>query len=407
MRFRLTVLALTFALAGPSGIRGDNVDPTGLPPYPETYTSIAAFGAKADGSDATAAIQAAIKKAATTRSKCVFVPAGNYVCGPLVLDGVKLVGNGPERSTLTTPDPANATIKLSGLASGIFNLKLYTPGKTRVPNQDRIQVMEKANVFYISNVIVDGSNAAGIIVYGGGNGRITSNRVLNTKADAIHMTGSAHNIYVAGNYVRNSGDDCIAAVTYDWKNPNPLDNRNILIENNDVGEQTLGRGISVIGGNHVTIRHNLISKTDMAGIYIVSETSYHTRGDSQIIVEGNKLDHTPYLRPMAGHPAILLYSDTQFTVSDVKIIDNIITNAPNGPFRIGPGTKNIFCFGNICDGKPVEVQNANGPDNGIVGATITGYFLHGTPIPLPGSSPAHPQASSRGQDSRSAPLNTD
>ena len=56
----------------------------GLPSNSGNYISIADFGAKPNGSDATRAITAAIEKAKTTTSKCVYVPAGYYQCGPLI-----------------------------------------------------------------------------------------------------------------------------------------------------------------------------------------------------------------------------------------------------------------------------------------------------------------------------------
>lgn len=345
-------------------------------------TSIATFGAK-PGSDCTSAMRAAIAAAQKTPSKIVYVPAGNYRCAGFTLDGVKLVGEGADRSVLTAPDPEEATITLTGNGAGISNLGLVTKATDRVGGADRIKVDDKGASFIIANVAIDGSNATGIIVYGA-TGRITGNRVRKTMADAIHLSGHTHTIYVAGNLVRQAGDDCIAVVTYDKKNPPSEICRDILIENNDVGDQLHGRGISVVGGRDVTIRHNMIARTSMAGIYLASEAVYETRGVANILVEGNRITAPSQGRILFGHPAILVFSSTSFPVSGIKIIDNTVVDSPNGAFGLrGPLISDVFLSGNTYNGQPFTLTQPHHRGASATGATVTSSLLNGAAVPAP------------------------
>jgi parallel beta-helix repeat protein len=80
-----------------------------------------------------------------------------------------------------------------------YSLKLYTVGKERTDDDEGVWIDEHATNFVIDDVTIDGGNGPGIITYGGSWGRITNNRVSNTKSDSIHISGGAHHIYIASN----------------------------------------------------------------------------------------------------------------------------------------------------------------------------------------------------------------
>ncbi len=354
-------------------------DNAGMPVNLSQAVSILTYGAQ-QNTDCTAAINQAIA-AAQSGSKCVYVPPGTYNYRSFTLNGVKLIGAG-DSSILYALDPASHSITLQGSNVGVFFLKLYTVSTTRTGGQDAI-VVSGAQNFYVENVTIDGSNATGVINYGSAYGRITANRICNTLADSIHMTQGSHDIYVAGNYIRNSGDDCVAVVTY--VNQNVPATNNILIENNDSANQVNGRGYTVVGGANVTIRNNLINKSGAAGIYLASESSYSTLGDNNIIVSGNTLNQCPFTQPQTGHASILVYSGTSYLVQNIDLLNNVITNAPNGAISVRtPNIANVYASGNTYNGAAItSVANATGNGAGVTGASVTSSILSGKTIGLP------------------------
>jgi Right handed beta helix region len=215
-------------------------DARGKPADKAACVPVTRYGAQSNGADGTGAIHDAAK---TDSARCVYVPSGTYGMSKITVDGgVKMIGDG-DASVLYAPDAANRQVKLAGSGAGLYSLKIHTVGKKRTDDDEGVWIEEDATNFVIDDVTIDGGGP-GIITYAGSWGRITNNRVYNTKSDAIHISGGAHHIYIAGNKVRNSGDDMIAVVTYAY---HPVSTYEILIENNDVADQPWGRGISVVG----------------------------------------------------------------------------------------------------------------------------------------------------------------
>ena len=99
-----------------------------------------------------------------------------------------------------------------------------------------------------------------------------SNRVSNTLADGIHITGTSKAVLVSGNRVSDVGDDEISVVSYE-KNDGWV--KDVLIIDNTVSGGK-ARGITVSGGENVAVESNRISDTAGAGIYLASEGSYRT-----------------------------------------------------------------------------------------------------------------------------------
>jgi parallel beta-helix repeat protein len=354
----------------------------GQPPNKFACTRITAHGAIAnDLIDDTAAIQRAVNAAKTTAAKCVFIPTGTFRITRFTIDGgVRMIGN-RDSSVLYAPNPANRQMKLDGDGVGIYSLRLVTPGTRRTNDNEAVWIQHGARNWVVDDLTIDGGNGPGIITYGGFNGRITRNRIRNTKSDSIHISGGAHHIYVAGNHVRNSGDDCIAVVTYGY---HPVNSYQVLIENNNVAEQPWGRGITVVGGEHVTIRNNIITRSSDAGIYIAAESSWATRGVKNVVVSRNRIHDSPHAQPQHGQTSILVYSDNRFMIEDVLLDANTITRGRNGPMRVQPrNTRNIACRGNTSDGVSVSPQNCSGNPYPITGTTVTSALLGGITVPLP------------------------
>ena len=340
--------------------------------------SITEYGAQSNGGDATAAINNAINAAKNRLVKSIHVPSGTFKITGINIDGgVKMIGN-RDASVLFAPNPANRQVKLAGSGAGIYSLKILTYGTNRTNDNEGIWIDYGANNFVIDDVTIDGGNGPGIITYGGNYGRITSNRVMNAKSNSIHMSGGAHHIYIAGDIVRNSGDDMIAVVTYAY---HPVNTNQILIANNDVDYQPWGRGVTIVSGENVTIRNNKVKRSSDAGIYIAAKSSWATRGIKNVLVEKNTLDRTPNADPEHGQSSILVYSDNSFLINGVALKYNKITNAVNGALRVQPrNVSNVSCIGNTLDGAGVSAQNCNGNPGSVSGTSVTPGLLGRTRV---------------------------
>jgi parallel beta-helix repeat protein len=378
-RIAIPFLLTTLSVGGPA--RPACADAPGKPADKAACVPITRYGARSDGADATRAIQRAIEAAKSLDARCVYIPAGKYSTSQITVGGgVKMIGDGDE-SVLYAPDPANRQVKLTGSGAGLYSLKIYTIGKKRTNDDEGVWIEEDATNFVIDDVTIDGGNGPGIITYGGSWGRITNNRVYNTRSDSIHMSGGAHHIYIAGNKVRNSGDDMIAVVTYAY---HPVNTYEILIENNDVADQPWGRGISVVGGENITIRDNRISRSSDAGIYIAAESSWATRGVNNVVVRGNRIDACPHAHAEHGQASILVYSDNQFRIENVVLDGNAVGDTPTEAIRVEPRhTSNIACRGNTEDGEVIAPSDCGGDPAIITGSTVTGALLGGDTVPLP------------------------
>lgn len=384
--FRRSLIVRCMLAAGLLAVVADPAGAQTIPGKPANKSAclnITSYGAKTNGPDATQAIQNAINAAKSRAEKCVYIPAGTYYKGRLALDGgVKLIGDG-NKSILHASDPGNHQLRLLGSGGGLYDLELHTYATARTNDNDAAVFIDfGSSNFVLDNIIVEGANGPGILDYGGQYGRITRNRVYNTKADAIHNSGGAHDIYVAGNRVRNPGDDMIAVVTYQYI---PNITRNILIENNDVANQPWGRGISVVGGADITVRNNKITASSDAGIYLAGEGSWATYGDSNVLVYNNYLNRTPSAHAADhGHTSVLVFSDNGKPMTNLAIRNNTILNAPNGAIRVdvnNPG--NIACQGNTLDGAATSANGCSGTINSVTGANVTASLLGGTTVGLP------------------------
>ncbi len=154
--------------------------------------SIVAHGATAnDGTDDSAAIQAAIS-AAKTQGRAVFVPAGTFHHNDILLfDAVDLVGTGTG-SVLRATNDERHNIRLQGAGVRMSDLLLTSGSTSRGQTLEHHRlVIKDATDFIIERVTVDGSRATGIFNYGGSQGVIRDNTVRNTKADGIHNTRAA------------------------------------------------------------------------------------------------------------------------------------------------------------------------------------------------------------------------
>lgn len=357
--FLLSVVSFSAALGGDEAI------------------NIVDYGARPEKNfDSTEAITKALA-AAKEAGRVVYIPEGTWEYRKLTIDSVRLKGAGSDKTTLFAPDPKKQMIVLKGDKPAIENIRVSTVPTRRDSENDAVQAND-ADGFEISHIEIDGANAAGIMIYAK-NGRVTNNLVRNTKSDSIHVSNHSSDIYIAGNVVRNSGDDCIAVVSYQVQKEMC---RNIMIENNDVADQYWGRGITVVGGENVTIRNNRVANTSGAGIYIASESSYQTFGVDNVLVQGNTVVNCPGLYrlfPDFLQGGIEVFSSTELPVQNVLIENNKVENSPSNPVRIHGLVKSIFVRNNSFPAP----ESAESEGGNVTGSTISSSILGGAPVALP------------------------
>ncbi|WP_245608640.1 glycosyl hydrolase family 28-related protein [Saccharibacillus sacchari] len=297
---------------------------------PEGALSIVDEGATPDDdTDDLAAIQATLDRAAAEQV-AVYIPPGNYrLSGILVIDGVELLGDGADQAILTSTNPENGSIDVEGdgaVLSGFAHVYETTVERGNGANDKNSITLRGATNFTIQGLKIDKSSTAGIFVGDeSANGTIRGNSLQNTGADGIHITNGSSNVTVEENSVRKAGDDTIAVVSYE---ENSKTTQDITIRRNDVGYGSKARGISVVGGENVTIENNQIRDTEMAGIYISVEKEWDTRNVKNIVINENTIEHTG-TRLGSEHPNILVYA-SQGIIDEVKFNGNTISNSVHG-----------------------------------------------------------------------------
>ena len=333
----------------------------GGPGEPAEGISASSFGAVADGvADDTVAIENALRAAAGAApgARRLHLPAGTYRYSRNIrVDGVQVFGDGEDRTLLEAADGGRSAWVLTGDHPSVKDLSIRfsrTP-TGRNPRNSAVGVeADLASGFSILRVRVGPVNSAGIMIRrsGGAPGapaEIRDCTVEGTLADGIHMTSLSHDIEVEGNHVRHTGDDFIAVVSY--RADGGLC-RDILIRDNVVADQSNGRGITVVGGERVTIEHNSIRRSSGAGVYLASEAGYDTYGDADIAVLGNELSEVT-TNASQRHGAILLVGRTNpallgppLSVDGVRIEGNRVDGSTRSGIHIGAYSSHVLIVGN-------------------------------------------------------------
>lgn len=280
----LSLVLLAFNVQKKNEVFGDRLELTPV-------VNVQEFGAKGDGvTDDQRSIVKAIAYA-KSNNFTVYFPSGHYKHSDIiVLDGVQAYGDG-FTSILDGTDPAHTAIKLTGNNSSIKDVRKTTSNvvKRRSNRESANILIDNADYFIVERVLSEQCAGAGILSFTGKNGKILENKIQNTLADGIHMTHGSEDISVVKNTVYNSGDDMIAVVSYVVYGSKC---KRITIDDNECDTQVIGRGISVVGGDNVSITNNKIKNCYSAGIYIYSEDSYNTYGCEDISIINNIVENS-------------------------------------------------------------------------------------------------------------------
>lgn len=348
------------------------------PALTEPVVSVDDFGAKGNGSsDDTDAINRAIqslRQGGTVR----FTPGKTYLKrGLLVVDraDVKLWGYEARVYSLVTDaevkqkGSVHLGVQLLAPRTALYGLTLTSNLRKRPPGHPHTSGVHVAAG---DQQVVDCRfEYAGIFVRKAHRFVVARNVVYRSTADGIHVTTGSSSGLIAGNVVRETGDDMIAVVNYGLGEPTVGD---VLIERNDLSGQYWGRGIAIVGGRNIAVRRNKVSRTPFgAGILVHSETSYRTANVRGVLVEENEIrevqTRAPEYNPArkkkrTGHGAIDVNGQGAQHVSGVTIRKNVIEDTA----RDG-----VTVRGNACDiqisanelrrigRRPIHVDQHGGP----------------------------------------------
>ncbi len=382
-----------------------------LPTRPTTFKSVADFGAVPnDGVDDTAAIQRALDS--LQPGEWLVFPPGRYLHSKSLHMRVANTVMWGDGATLQATNPNDMAVWLEASGASVYKFKLTAQTSTRgtTPWQARITIYGgsnprhklSGNVIRGNHIVQDGgpgtplansASAAGIFIYYATNFLVAENVVSRSLADAIHITAGSSYGKVLNNMVREPGDDMIAVVSYlgnsstsastiassyDARKASDL-SHHITIANNDVSGQYWGRGITVVGGENVTIENNKIDKpTHGAAIYLARETSYLTFGVKNVLVRNNTITDVQTTLPAyvagdktatatkTGQGGVEIYSfvftdeaaigwlNSALGVSNVRVENNTMSRTATAGTRIGNGWGRTWgASGRTATGGPV------------------------------------------------------
>ncbi len=345
-------------------------------------------GATGDGlTDDQAALSGALAKAASHPDRVVYVPGGIYRhSAVLVVDGTTLVGDG-ESSILKATQPLQSAVNLRGERPRISALKLSCDVGSvsrSAKGTSAMVFIQDAKHFIVDHLTIDSGVSAGILNSGGQGtadelSQIHDNRVYHTLADGIHNTQQAKYVLITNNLVYESGDDLIAVVSYEKDNGRCSD---IDISSNTVRGNYHGRGITVVGGDRVRIWHNKISDTDVAGLYLASEESYHTFGDDSVTAEDNIIENACKPPCQSGHPGIFAQGRPSFPITHLLLRHNVIRHSTKDAVFLGHDVQSAQLIKNRVEGSGkfgIEGGGATdtvAEDNDITGTAKEPVSLH-------------------------------
>lgn len=411
-QIRYLMLISIFASASnfPRIAAGNSFVPT--PTKTEPIVSVKSFGAEGNGiKDDTQAILNAMNT--MTRGGTLEFPAGTYKYSKsliLLKPNVKLWGYG---ATLTPTNVNSHAIQLRANNTHIYGFKKSSPSSwVRGGCQPAgwpcygMVAYKSSKHEIIDNKVLYGS---GIIVGSGTDVLIGRNTVYRTVADAIHVMGASKDVKILQNTVRENGDDMIAVVSYGSLNSYRINN--VLIEDNDVAGNYWGRGITVVGGNDITIRNNSARSTAHGpGILVYSQTNsaWAITPVNNVLVEGNTVRDIQTVRPVynprgtwvrlgwggihiAGYYTVnnrvenvMVRNNTVYNTyrdgimvwayaSKVGLIGNRLFNVgryPIGIFELTTADKKIACSGNTYNGNATGNPSCEAPMPHVTGSAL-------------------------------------
>lgn len=257
---------------------------------------------------------------------------------------VTLWGRGAELLALDSHDQTLG-VRASGVRilgftlTGRMEARRTTPDSARLSARPANEVDAPLHGVVLRDNRIASGASAGIFVSAVEGFTVAGNRVSGTLADGIHVTGGSSNGRIVHNVVAQVGDDGIAIVSYQGDRLGGV--HRMLVEDNEVRDLPWGRGLSVVGGQDVTLRGNRVARVQRAaGVLIAREDGWHTAGVQRVRVEGNTVRDTQPAGPVTGHAAIEVHAlGAEGEVRQVLIRGNRIEGGSTDGVRIGADTR--------------------------------------------------------------------
>ncbi|MFN3559615.1 MAG: glycosyl hydrolase family 28-related protein [Brevundimonas sp.] len=297
------------------------------PPPPEGALSVLDLGADPTGMrDSRHAIQTALDQG-RREQRPVWLPEGVYrVDGHLIVDRVRLIGAGPWRSVLT------------GDGVGVYGLPA-PEGSSEVVLRDFAiigQVMDRDDHAQLNGVggALNRSRIEGLFIQHTKAGvwldgpmddvTVRGLRILDQAADGLNFHGGATRVVVEDTFVRNTGDDGLAA----WSHPTP--NSGLVYRRNTVIAPVLANGIAIYGGRDIEVTGNLVADTLTRGGGLHLGARFDaTPVEGTVRFDGNLLARTGSLDPVWGFGvgAIWLYALDRPIDADIRITNTLVMDS--------------------------------------------------------------------------------
>jgi hypothetical protein len=376
-------------------VPGDTLSPSAImallpitAPARQTLDITAApYGAKVSPADATTSIQAALnaaQKMATPQAPVdVIVPAGTYQYSAVLSVGanVRLRGEG---GMLQATNQANGSVHLTGDGSGALFLTVKSNGSVRGSTMGAAGIWvgpSNASGAVVHNTLVVGNeviqpSGAHIFAIAEEGGIWAFNYAHDGFADTFHHTGGSSFCQVIGNRASESatrGDDFYAFVGY-AKDGDPVHHCSCIANEGSDGPS---RGLAAVGAGYIDFQDNVIARTQHAGIYVASESSYDTFGSFSVLVVRDHI--TSANLGGSGHDGLLAFADNPTATNPSHSFGSV-------PNEIRNLTVEDSSFADIAtsggNGYGIEVrtscQGGEIMDNTVTDAASPGVVVRGT-----------------------------
>jgi DUF971 family protein len=297
--------------------------------------------------------------------------------------GVRIDGNG---ATLQATNDETSSVQILAHGVSLTNMSLSAaPAGQRWTGLDQHKLVVGANDVTVSDVTITGSAAAGVFIDGAHNFQISGVHVQDTRADGIHMTGASSHGRISHPIVGRTGDDGVAVVSYS-DDPGPC--RDIVVDSPVINGTRWGRGVSVVGGENVSIRNVNVVRTNGAGVYIATEggPQFYTRSVTGVDVNGGVVAGAN-VNPDVVQGAVLVYAGhtgervENVTVSNLAISTTAVSAQRNVGVVVERGGAGNIAFRDInLERTDLPAVDGDMPRGDY---TASGFTLDGSPIEVP------------------------